>query len=68
LPVDDSEPTDVVSETIDSLELSPPVGRLMRFDGIFSRKPRNPGRSFFGDSFFISDAAGDIGGVASSFE
>jgi hypothetical protein len=68
LPADDSEPTDVVNETIDSLEFSPPVGRLMRFDGILSRKPRKPGRSFFGDSFLISDAAGDIGVVDASFE
>jgi hypothetical protein len=65
--VDDSEPTDVVKET--SLEFSPPVGRLMRFDGIFSRRPRKPGRSFFGDSFLTSDAADEIGvcGVDASF-
>ena len=66
LVVDASEPTDVDNET--SLEFSPPVGRLMRFDGILSRKPRKPGRSFFGESFLIPDAAVDVGGVDASLE
>ena len=62
-----SEPTDAIDVGRDSLEAIPRVGRLNRFNAVFSR---NPDKGFFPFSVFGDDGdigdIGEIGGVDSA--